>query len=61
MKSKRRPTPRDRQRLRWFRTQSQEIRAAWLQRTQPATVTLACAANHLVSLGQARDEMERKA
>ena len=37
------------------------LRADWLQRTQPATVTIACAANHLTSLGQARDEMERKA
>lgn len=43
------------------RSDSERRRSAYLRRQQPAVVTLAFAANHLASLGQARDEMERKA
>lgn len=54
-----RPLPRGtRHDKRW---RADRLRALHLWRPQPAIVTLAFAANHLVSLGQARDEMERKA
>lgn len=43
------------------RSDSQRVRAAWLTRAQPATVTLRFAADHIAALGQARDELERKA